>query len=280
MNFSPIEDSNISHAWAHALLRVLAPGSYEISPFAVNLTGFDGALPEEDSDIRKALDKVLDHNGQQFVHTVANTIFPQSLWDRSSGNRHHFYKTYLENLPDYISMESRLNCRGLYFSRLTAYGIIPKTGEQEAHLPSESLAEDGNQLEYIISHCKKGARRAMFQATLFDPVRDVHDGPYQTFPCLQHITFVPNFKSNTISLNAFYATQQLFVKAYGNWLGLARLGAFVANQTNLKFDRLTCYVGILKLDKKPKQSDEFSHLRNLCSAVVNTNSQTTATSVN
>ena len=50
-----------------------------------------------------------------------------------------------------------------------------------------------------------------------------------------------------MSLNAFYAMQLLFVKAYGNWLGLMRLGAFVASQTDLRFERLNCFAGIQKL---------------------------------
>ena len=279
MNFRPIEDSNISHAWARAFIRALEPGRHEISPFVVNLTGFNGSLPAEDADLRDALDAALDHSGQQSVHTVANTIFPQSLWDRSSGDRRRFYKNYLDYLPDYVSMESRKNCSGLYFSRLVAFGVIPKTGGQEEHLPKTRLPEEGNQIEYIISRCKKGARRAMFQATLYDPVRDVHDGPYQLFPCLQHITFVPDFKAGTIGLNAFYASQQLFVKAYGNWLGLARLGAFVASQTDLRFDRLTCFAGIQKMDGKPKAGDQSDRLRDLCSNVVTSDSETTTVSV-
>ena len=51
-----------------------------------------------------------------------------------------------------------------------------------------------------------------------------------------------------LSLNAFYATQQLFIKAYGNWLGLMRLGHFVAGETGLTFDRLNCFAGIQKME--------------------------------
>src|SRR5262245_55517223 len=47
---------------------------------------------------------------------------------------------------------------------------------------------------------------------VFDPVRD-HTGSAQLpFSCLQHISFVPDKWNGTLSLNAFYATQQLFTK--------------------------------------------------------------------
>ena len=58
----------------------------------------------------------------------------------------------------------------------------------------------------------------MFQACVFDPIRDHTGAAQQPFPCLQHISLVPDERSGTLSLNAFYATQQLFTKACGNWL--------------------------------------------------------------
>ena len=42
------------------------------------------------------------------------------------------------------------------------------------------------------------------------------------------------------------------MKAYGNWLGLCRLGAFVASQSGLKLTRFTCFAGVQKMDKAPK----------------------------
>jgi hypothetical protein len=41
-------------------------------------------------------------------------------------------------------------------------------------------------------------------------------------------------------VTAFYATQHIFHKAYGNYLGLAELGAFVARETALQLIRVTC----------------------------------------
>ena len=52
-------------------------------------------------------------------------------------------------------------------------------------------------------------------------------------------------------MNAFYATQKLFVKSFGNWLGLCRLGRFVAGQSGLKFTRFTCFAGVQKMDDAP-----------------------------
>ena len=81
---------------------------------------------------------------------------------------------------------------------------------------------------------------------------------------------MPDFRRNTLSLNAFYATQQLFVKAYGNWLGLCRLGTFVAGQTGLRFAELNCFAGIQKMDDRPHSGDLLDRLKDLAEATVHT----------
>lgn len=48
-------------------------------------------------------------------------------------------------------------------------------------------------------------------------------------------------------MNAFYATQYIFAKAYGNYLGLAQLGAFMAREMGLRLARLNVTVGVAKL---------------------------------
>jgi hypothetical protein len=67
------------------------------------------------------------------------------------------------------------------------------------------------------------------------------------FRCLQHVTFVP-MHDGTLTMNAFYATQQIFRKGYGNYLGLCRLGAFMAGEMGLKLSRVCISVGVAKMD--------------------------------
>ena len=51
--------------------------------------------------------------------------------------------------------------------------------------------------------------------------------------------------------------QQLFEKGYGNYLGLARLGMFVAAETGLHLTRVSCFVGVEKMESKPKTGAEL-----------------------
>lgn len=60
--------------------------------------------------------------------------------------------------------------------------------------------------------------------------------------------------------NAFYATQQIFDKAYGNYLGLAQLGAFMAHEMGMPLARLNIVVGIAKLERITKTDSNFAPL--------------------
>jgi hypothetical protein len=223
----------------------------EIVPLLVGISGFSSEVPAEDQAVRNALDECLAANGYQGVHTVANTVFPQSLWRRAKGNREKLYEEYLDNLPSYAEVTPDKNRRGLHFSRLVAFGVDPRTGERSAAVPIGKLPSLGNQLVFLIQRCKKGVRKSLFQAAVFDPARDHVGGARQGFPCMQHVTFVPDYDNKTLAVNAFYATQQLFVKAYGNYLGLVRLGAFFAEETGLTLTRVSCFAGVEKMDQRP-----------------------------
>ena len=51
-----------------------------------------------------------------------------------------------------------------------------------------------------------------------------------------------------MAVNGFYAMQYLFERAYGNYLGLCRLGRFVAHELGLELVQMNCMVGIGKLE--------------------------------
>jgi hypothetical protein len=244
---------NLSHAWAKAFLHIIDNPGKEISPLVVSITGFNDGIPNEDIDIRQSLDNCLAAEGEQKVATVANTIFPHSLWRRSKYERKELFERYLNIFPRIKAAEPNKNRLGIYFERLIDFGSGPN---------------EGNQLEYIISEYKarRGVRRSMFQASIFDPGRDHVRSAQLPFPCLQHISFVPQKK--TLTLNAFYATQQVFNKAYGNYLGLCRLGNFMAREMELNFNRMNCFIGVAKLDNITKSSDTLDPVIKVCRKVI------------
>ena len=230
-----INDCNLSRAWSRLLLRVLNHAGTEVSPLVLSVTGFEeNRSAREDSAVRQALDQLLEHKGQLSVEDVAFTIFPQRVWKLSRGDRHRFFALYRKTFPRWRALNRRANGRGMYFERMVMYGRGPC---------------DGNQLEWILSQygSRRSVRRSMLQATIFDPGRDHVANAQLGFPCLQQVSFARTPAG--LVVNAFYATQQIFDKAYGNYLGLVRLGAFMAREMNMRLARLNVMVGIAKLER-------------------------------
>ena len=236
-----VDETNLSRAWARIFLRILNGRGMEISPLVVSLSGFDteGDI-EEAPELRDALDQALQKSGKISIENVAQTIFPERLWRIARKDRARLFDLYKGVYPRYVAMNRRLNARGLYFERLTMFG---------PNVPCE-----GNQLEWILKQygSRPGVRDTMFQAAIFDPSRDHVGDARIVFPCLQHVSFVPT-KEGLVT-NAFYATQYVFDKAYGNYLGLAQLGAFMALEMGLPFARLNVTVGVAKLNGTSKSA--------------------------
>lgn len=68
-------------------------------------------------------------------------------------------------------------------------------------------------------------------------------------------------------MTAFYATQHILNKAYGNYLGLARLGEFVASEVGLTLKNLTCIAG--KGDMQNSNEFPMGNVRKLLDDVRN-----------
>lgn len=227
-----VDDENLSVAWARALRRVIDNGS-EVAPLIVSVTGFDSdGRCLEDQTIRAPLENLLATEKHQTVETVANTIFPYSLWNPSAG-RAQLFDRY-ERIRSRVRSSSRENVHGIYFERMVAGGS----------------KERPNQLEFVIN-CylrRTGVRRSVLQVATFDPAQDHTAAAMRGFPCLQHVTFAP--AGDGLNVNAFYATQYMVERAYGNYLGLCRLGQFVAHELKKPLKRFTCFTGLALRESK------------------------------
>jgi signal transduction histidine kinase len=223
-----IEDEKLSLAWGRALEIVAR--QREVAALTVALTGFDHkGRCVEDPAIRRALDAVLRSRRHGSVETVANTIFPESLWnpDASSAD---LYARYTRILPKLRRV--RANSHGTYFERMIDGG---PEGAQ-------------NQIEFALQtyNARPGVRRSVLQLGIFDPKRDHSASALRGFPCLQHVTFAPTVEG--LYVNAFYATQYMVERAYGNYLGISRLGRFIAHELRLPLRRVTVFTGLAQRD--------------------------------
>jgi thymidylate synthase len=226
---------NLSVAWGLVLNELAKPGVRRLAPLTLSITGFDEAgVAQEIPEMRAAVDRFLTVQGKRDTENVAWTIFPQQEWTIAGGDRNEFFDIYIESYQRVQAFNPRNNKRGSYFQRL---------------VDLNGGGKGPNQLKWLLDEYDQhpNSRRASkFQATTFDPARDHSSTSLLEFPCLQQVSFT--FDDGALQMNAFYATQQIARKAYGNYLGLARLGAFVANQMKLRFEQLNIFIGIAQMD--------------------------------
>jgi hypothetical protein len=236
-----VEETNLSQAWAKVMLRLLDKGVTEIQPLVVTIQLPQGK-PVESPEIRRVADETLERFEKPLCDTTANTIFPHSYWTPGADRQQLFdrYSRVLPRLRKHTLNQHRPNQYGLYFERLMAHG----TGQV-------------NQLKHIIETWQGGNhRRSALQAVIFDPVQDHTHQRMRGFPCLQQVTFAPAPEGLTVM--GFYGVQYIFDRAYGNYLGLCRLGQFMAYEMGLPLVRMLCVTGIAELGTTTK-----AHLKDM-----------------
>jgi hypothetical protein len=229
-----ISTGSVSESWVEAVKLANKQGNKEVANLIVSVTGLRSNKTLGNSRLRALHDAALERDGKHTTGTVSNTIFPSSLWDKSK-NRSSLYERYLRLWPR-IS-EKAQNRRGTYFQRLISY---PRPGEVPL-----------NQLEHVIEAYKNGIRRrSTFQCGILVPHLDLNPTPYQGFPCMQQVAFLPTSRG-TLRVCGFYPMQYLWARAYGNYLGLIEVGRFMAHEMGLSLVEMTCITLIAKLDNPP-----------------------------
>ena len=227
-----ITEQSLSRAWLRAVALANKSPRKEVSTLIVHLENLSDGVAVECSSIRSKLDAGLESNGNFSVATVANTIFPASL-RRPQEPRQSFFERYLRVWPRINAI--RENRRGTYFQRLIAY--------------PQPTAGAFNQLDFVISAYRRGInRRSALQCAILAPSFDLNATPYQGFPCMQQVAFLPE-GDNGLRISALYPMHYLWARAYGNYLGLLNLGQFMAEEMGLKLTALTCVALVAKLDE-------------------------------
>lgn len=222
MSEAIIHEDNLSRAWASAFQCAGAAPRREVQPLVVTIDTENG--PSELATVRQLIDVALEARGLASVETVASTIFPRSLWNPSV-ERQELFNRYEALWPRIRRVPA--NKYGTYFRRFSAFGPTKK-----------------NQLEHILETRQRGnLRRSALQLAAFDPETDHTHQRQRGFPCLHQVAVVPH-RDGTIGLTAFYATQTVLEKAYGNYLGLMRLGEFIAHEMGMRLSQVTCIASI------------------------------------
>lgn len=226
-----ITATDIGQAWLRAYRALLAAPRRQLVNLAVDI-----ADPlSEDLGIRSALERNLAtlRDGPakgpwQSVHTVANTIFPVSLY--TPGQPDSAARFFSHALLADRARHGRRSGWGTYIGRLIDYGM-----------PDGSRV---NQLENMLRILRGDRHWAdLYEAPLTYPgetTADPHPHPYsgdmpvispgdrrrRGGPCLAHISITA--VDGQLHLTAQYRRHSYVARAYGNFLGLARVLNFLA----------------------------------------------------
>ncbi len=263
----PISDTNLSYAWAKALLSTAKHSLNHPPPLCVTVTGFRKQEPVEDPRVREAVDAALRSRPRaNRVDVSAMVVFPYRAWVRHGcPSCDEFSRWCLEKLIPRLKARDVRNKRGLYFERMMGYQYFDSDGKLHEH----------NQLRHVINWWKdrkqdgRRPRQSGLQVTCFDPRRDHTRVPRLVFPCLQQVglAYDPTDKDSLI-VNAFYPTQFIFDRAYGNYLGLCHLGAFLSHEIGVKLVQMNCFVGCARLGNNDVTRNSLKPLLDLLERIV------------
>lgn len=253
-----ITANSISDAWGAAFLKVLNGG--EKYPLVVSIRNFSEEIPSQDTVISDALDVYLRESGIPTIAQTALTLAPYERWNRLGKPKiSELSQWYLTELLPRLKARCSKNQRGTYFERLVSYtGVRIVDGKQKL--------QTIDQLDFVIStwekRAKKGRRprQSALQLSCFDPAKDHTGSALSGFPCLQQVSLTYKEKGS-LEINAYYPTQYLVDRAYGNYLGLCQLGHIIAHELGLRLTSFTCFVACPEIGPESKKS--LRHLSEL-----------------
>ncbi len=212
---------------------------------------------DRDFQIQRVVDERLCRHDMHPLFTVAETIFPGWLYKK------YGTKGVYDVYPDEIITALREGKHPDYNWGTYAYRMVHRT------------AIDGsvyNPLKICIEKMKtqmatNGPKRSCYEVGLLDddlfgvgfdlPLYDARPDRRRTMsgPCLAHIS-VKLTREKTVRLVALYRLHYYIAKALGNFLGLARLQHFIADQLGIGVGPLVCHSTLAKLDTEDMSMKE------------------------
>ena len=255
-----ISGNDVPEIWAKLFLRAMQRGVDSLGPTMLTIQTDDApSMVEKDHPLRRAIDSVLQQGNNPRVKETAGIIFPFRAWNTRKPGIEDLTSWYTKDFMPRLRDTAPAMLRNTYFERMVDF-----TGEGTEGKPGN------NQLKFIIDLCTEASKRGThfrqsgLQVSIFDPIRDHTRSAQKNFPCLQQVGF--HFcEDGSLGLSAYYPTQFIVERAYGNYLGLCQLGVFMAHEIGVHFREFVCFVGSPRLGKMAKS--QLRDLEQICSII-------------
>lgn len=249
-----IEKDHRLEAWAEAADLILAESDNSLQDIILHVSNphKEHELTEE---VFNELDDMYEKVGQPPIHSVAEWIFPYSLYRKEGMDG--VYDTYPEQMETFQSVTRW----GTYAQRLISR-TDPETDEEYNPLKRviDKLSYSHQEGNPTYQSCYEfGFQVGPCDIPLYDPAKDRNR--YFGGPCLMHIS-IKLFNEN-IHLTAFYRSHEYRFKVPGNLLGLARLQECVAQETDTGIGNLVIHSSRAFVDNEGGTSDFTDLIRGL-----------------
>jgi hypothetical protein len=186
---------------------------------------------DRDNAVITLVDKFLRAHDANPVVTVANTIFPQSLYQKYGSP-----DFYAVDHRDFDSL-TKTKRWGRYFERMTRH----RKAEGGTYNPLQNLIDKLQRQENAgVSY------KAAYELAVYDPLldgRSLYGGQ-----CLSFLSFKLH-PERGLMLTAMYRNHTYITRCLGNLIGLGRLQAFMAKEAMVKLGSLTCISTHAELDR-------------------------------
>ena len=230
-------------AWLQAVKHLKNGTSHKIEYNLILEVKKPGLTTLRTKKIRQEFDDFAEANLPYTSHTVAETIFPASLYKKYGSEG--IYTIYPEQVYPTIK-GIKANNRGTYAMRIVRAKSV--------------VGDKINPLKEVVSRLKKAAEsssgiRCAHEISLDDsesiPINQ-NDRSLYGFPCLSHLSFKLSYDRKELHLTAVYRSQFFIDKAMGNLLGLARLQSFICREVGVSMGTLVCHATYAQLDDTGK----------------------------
>lgn len=227
---------NVSEGWLDAVRLLERTRSFKTVHLLIRILD----PTAEDPAIRAAAQGLIDdynatHTREKpDIDTTRNTVFPAS-WARRHPRPADLAAYYRQRYTKDGLLGFRGNGRGTYFGRLVAY---PR-GEAEA--PGDQLTDTIRKLRDELGG--RGPKSSRYEINVYSERKDRNP---MSFPCLAHLSV--HLHEGQLHMQAVYRNELLVARAYGNYLGLAQLQAYMADRTEVAVGELLMTIGHVELD--------------------------------
>jgi hypothetical protein len=246
-----VDSKNTSLAWRDACLALDVPGNPRRDAFHTVVRIADPTA--EDTAVRAHFDQMRAENGYRLIDTVANTLFPSAL-AATSKTPADLVRRFRQLYPR-LQRIDRANSAGTYFGRIVEYpgpnGTVDQLTALIERIRSQAAGKGPMSAAYEMDISHPLDRDQEVEAGVGAWPASVHvpgkDNGYRGFPCLSHCSFQLD-RDRTLHAVAHYRSHYMVDRAYGNYLGLGRLLAYLAQHAQVRPGTLTVVAGHAQIE--------------------------------